>query len=108
MADNNSGEVLRLLGNAIKGIEVTRLNVESIKSDIVEIKSDIVEIKSDIVDIKSDILEMKSDIVDLKEGQTKIETEVKVLNKKLSYSSNEMLELRARVEILEEKVLSVN
>jgi archaellum component FlaC len=38
----------------------------------------------------------------------KVETEVKVMSKKLSHSIDGVAELRARVEILEEKMLSVN
>lgn len=38
----------------------------------------------------------------------RVETEVKVMGKKLSHSIDGVAELRARVEILEEKILSVN
>lgn len=46
---------------------------------------------------------MKQDIFEIKEDVSDIQKDIKVINKKLSITTNETLDLRARVEILEEK-----
>jgi hypothetical protein len=80
MASNNELELLRLMNTAIEGITELRVPNEDLKEGQLRIENRL----------------------------EKVETEVKVVSKKLTQSIDGVAELRARIEILEEKMLSVN
>jgi predicted nuclease with TOPRIM domain len=87
MASNNELELLRLMNTAIKGITELRVSNE---------------------DLKEGQLRIENRLGNVENRLEKVETEVKVMSKKLTQSIDGVSELRARIEILEEKMLSVN
>jgi predicted nuclease with TOPRIM domain len=80
MTENQEKQVMNLLTRTIKGIEDLREGQTKLENRLENVENDLAIVK----------------------------TEVKVINKKMSNYSDDVAELRARVEILEEKVLSIN
>ena len=107
MTDNQFNQLFDLVSKSVNSVQRLERNVAEIKGDIVEMKSDIVEMKSDIVEMKSDIVEMKGDISELKQGQARMEKQMTFTNRSLGILQSDILNVRTRVEILEqEKELS--
>ncbi len=94
MSSNNELELLRLMDNAIIGITELRLSNKELKEGQVELKAGQTRIENRLENVENRL--------------ERVETEVKVVSKKLTQSIDGVAELRARVEILEEKTLSVN
>jgi predicted nuclease with TOPRIM domain len=80
MTENQEKEVMRMLTKAVTGIQNLDGRLENVENKLEKVENRL----------------------------EKVETEVKVMSKKLSHSIDGVAELRARVEILEEKMLSVN
>ncbi len=87
MTENQEKQVMTMLTRTINGIEDLREGQTRLENRMEKVEHRMGKVENRL------------------EG---VETEVKVLNKRFSHNTNEVSELRARVEILEEKILSVN
>ncbi|MCU0239533.1 MAG: hypothetical protein MUC29_08830 [Pyrinomonadaceae bacterium] len=87
MTENQEKQVMNLLTRTIKGIEDLREGQTKLENRLGNVENRLENVENDLSIVK---------------------TEVKVINKKMSNYSDDVAELRARVEILEEKVLSIN
>lgn len=94
MTENQEKQVMTMLTRTIKGIEDLREGQSRLENRMENVENELVIVKNDLTDVKTELTDVK--------------TEVKVINKKMSNYSNDVAELRARVEILEERILSVN
>ncbi len=94
MSDNQFDQLLDLLTQLAGGLDrLEKVFAEPVKSGTTEIKSD---------DTK-----LESDISELKQGQTRIEKQMTFTNRSLNILQSDILNIRTRVEILEqEKELS--
>ena len=55
-------------------------------------------------ELKADISELKADVSDLKSGQERLETQMEIIGKALDSLAGDSVRVKARVEILEERV----
>lgn len=96
MTDNQFNQLFDLVTKSVNGIR--RLEKEQS-----EIKDDIVEMKGDIIEMKGDIVEMKGDRVEMKQGQARIEKQTTFTNTSVNILQSDLLNIRTRVELLEQQ-----
>ncbi|HRH41740.1 MAG TPA: hypothetical protein PKY82_08865 [Pyrinomonadaceae bacterium] len=94
MTNNNEKELIKMMTRAITGIENLSEIVDNIQVSVTKLETGQVKLEADVSVIKEDISEIKS--------------EIKLINKKISIIDGGNRHLRARVEILEDKVLPTN
>jgi chromosome segregation ATPase len=82
MTDNQFKQLFSLVTNCVNSIQ---------------------DLRGDVSELKGDVSELKSDVSELKQGQQRLEKEMKLLGKSVSYLHSDMLNIRARVEVLEEE-----
>ncbi|MEO8071787.1 MAG: hypothetical protein ABI686_00935 [Acidobacteriota bacterium] len=90
MSDNQFDQLLDLFTQLADGVErLEKVFAEPVKSKTTEIKND---------DAK-----LESDISELKQGQTRIEKQMTFTNRSLNILQSDILNIRTRVEILEQE-----
>ena len=94
MTANNEEHLIKMMTNAIKGINELRDSNDELKTGQIRIENRLENVENRLENVENQL--------------EKVETEVKVVSKKISHSIDGVAELRARIEILEEKILSVN
>lgn len=89
MTDNQLREIMDKLTKCVSGIQ----RLEEGQS----------ELRKDVSELKTDVSELKADVSELKAGQAKIEKEMKITNKTISILTRDSMEVRVRVEVLEDR-----